>query len=219
MEAFPDDGILTEESGRVGGSGERVWIIDPLDGTRAFARGEPGVCVHVALHAEGELQLGVVADPRARRVAFAVRGQGAFERDESGDRMRRLQVGSSTGGTPRLVTSRSMSLSRRDALLESCGWSKGPRVRGAGYKTLTICRGEGEVYFSEHPLHVWDTAAPVMIAREAGAFATAPSGAELRFPLRSGWRHDEGMVITAGLDHASALRSLSEGWSALEAAG
>ena len=82
---------------------------------------------------------------------------------------------------------------------------------------LMICRGEGDVYFSEHPLHVWDTAAPLMIAWEAGASASELSGAEITFPLASGWRHDGGLVVTAGVEHARTARRLEEAWSAVQA--
>ena len=99
--------------------------------------------------------------------------------------------------------------------MRACGWSGGAQVRGAGYKTLTICRGQGDVYFSEHPLHVWDTAAPFMIALEAGASISTLQGARWDLPLGAPWLHPDLMVVTAGIDHMNAVSRLQSAWSGL----
>jgi myo-inositol-1(or 4)-monophosphatase len=77
--SFPEHGILSEETGREGpASSEYVWVVDPLDGTRAFVRGLAGFSVHVGLLKEGRPHAGVVFDPVAQTCFEAQRGQGAF---------------------------------------------------------------------------------------------------------------------------------------------
>lgn len=78
-EAFPEDGILTEESGVLSRpAGKRVWIIDPLDGTRNFSRGVPFFCVSIGVIQNGRPIAGVIYDPIHDELYQAVEGQGAF---------------------------------------------------------------------------------------------------------------------------------------------
>ncbi len=78
-ERFPDDGILTEESGALSlPEGARVWIVDPLDGTRNFSRGVPIFCVSIGVIRDGRPIAGVVHDPIHDETFHAVEGQGAF---------------------------------------------------------------------------------------------------------------------------------------------
>lgn len=86
-EAFPDDGILTEESGALSlPEGQRIWIVDPLDGTRNFSRGIPIFCVSIGVSQGGRPIAGVIYDPIHDELYHAVEGQGAFLNGE------RLQV-------------------------------------------------------------------------------------------------------------------------------
>ncbi len=76
--AVPEHSIITEESGLHGTSdAEYVWLIDPLDGTKAFAKGIPGFAVMVGLLQQGQPYLGVVVDPIEGRTYEAIRGGGA----------------------------------------------------------------------------------------------------------------------------------------------
>src|SRR5688572_14713101 len=76
--AFPDDRILSEESGLGGGAGRRCWLVDPLDGTRDFVERSGDFAVHVALVDDGVPLLGVVHVPVASATYTAARGGGAF---------------------------------------------------------------------------------------------------------------------------------------------
>lgn len=75
--AFPDYGILGEEFGERTGAGAR-WIIDPIDGTKSFIRGNPYFAVLIALEEEGEITCGVVHEPISGDLYHACRGEGAF---------------------------------------------------------------------------------------------------------------------------------------------
>jgi myo-inositol-1(or 4)-monophosphatase len=75
--AFPDHGMLTEESGETEGQGDVRWIVDPLDGTTNYAHGVPFFCTSIALERAGEVVVGVVHDPVAKETFAAERGGGA----------------------------------------------------------------------------------------------------------------------------------------------
>ena len=77
-EARPEDAFLGEELGELGES-DRVWILDPIDGTAFFCRGDPNWRVHVALEVAGNTEVAVVTAPALGRCWWATRGGGSFE--------------------------------------------------------------------------------------------------------------------------------------------
>src|SRR5437868_14196506 len=85
---FPADAYCAEETTPAlkdrPSQGSRVWIIDPIDGTRGFARKNGELCVMVGLVADGSIAVGVVLEPARARLTFAVRGGGCWKRDGSG---------------------------------------------------------------------------------------------------------------------------------------
>jgi len=167
----PGDQVLSEEAAdpAARATADRVWIIDPLDGTREFA--EPGRtdwAVHVALwdrSAKG-LVAGAVALP-ALDVAYATdtppvlppRSQGA-----------RLRIAVSRSRPPSLVTGLA---DRLDADLVAMG--------SAGVKCAAVWRGEADVYVHAGGQYEWDSAAPVAVARAAGLHASRIDGSELEY--------------------------------------
>jgi len=92
LTAYPDHGILAEESGSQHGnpSADHIWIIDPLDGTTNFIHGFPVYCVSIALQVRGRIEQAVVYDPTRNDLFTATRGRGAFLND------RRIRVSKRT---------------------------------------------------------------------------------------------------------------------------
>jgi myo-inositol-1(or 4)-monophosphatase len=88
LTAYPDHGILAEESGREFGNplADHIWIIDPLDGTTNFIHGFPVYCVSIALQVRGKIEQAVIYDPTRNDLFTATKGRGAFMND------RRLRV-------------------------------------------------------------------------------------------------------------------------------
>src|SRR6187402_2967065 len=80
-DAYPDHGILAEESGRTDTKSDYVWVIDPLDGTTNFLHGFPQYCVSIGLLHKGKAQQAVVYDPNRNELFTATRGAGAFLND------------------------------------------------------------------------------------------------------------------------------------------
>ena len=80
LTAYPDHGILAEESGSTHGNpnADHIWIIDPLDGTTNFIHGFPYYCVSIALQVQGRLEQAVIYDPTRNDLFTATKGRGAF---------------------------------------------------------------------------------------------------------------------------------------------
>ncbi|GAC1379741.1 MAG: 3'(2'),5'-bisphosphate nucleotidase CysQ [Marmoricola sp.] len=168
----PDDAVLSEEEHRGTASrldrrtARRVWIIDPLDGTREFS--EPprdDWAVHVALWQEGELVAGAVAQPGLNTT---------FRTAAS------LTVPPSDGRAPRLVVSRTRPPAFMEGLVEELGATLVP-MGSAGAKAMSVIRGVSDAYVHAGGQYEWDSAAPVAVARDAGLFTSRIDGSPLRY--------------------------------------
>jgi len=170
--AFPDHGILAEESGINGGATNMQWIVDPLDGTTNFAH-ELGVfSVSVAFAMDGQVVVGVVLDPMREELFWAVTGGGAWLNNH------RISVSSTESvADSLLVTGFPYNFKEDlDAILRrftNC-LKAAQGMRRLGSAALDLCyvacgRVDG---FWEQQLKAWDTAAGILIAREAGARVT-----------------------------------------------
>jgi 3'(2'), 5'-bisphosphate nucleotidase len=172
----PGDVVLSEEGAddpaRLTAS--RVWIVDPLDGTREF--GEPGRAdwaVHVALWervgpaGSGELTAGAVALPAQGRVLSTATPAGPLPPPETDARVR---IVVSRTRAPRLVQNISDLINAELAPLGS-----------AGAKVAAVICGEADAYVHAGGFYEWDTAAPVVVARAAGCHASRIDGSPLAY--------------------------------------
>ena len=168
----PDDAVLSEEEHRGTGSrhdrhtADRVWIIDPLDGTREFS--EPprdDWAVHVALWERGDLVAGAVAQPGLGRTWHT--GQPPV-------------VPPSTASRPRLVVSRTRPPAFVQALAEEIGAELVP-MGSAGAKAMSVIRDVSDAYVHAGGQYEWDSAAPVAVARAAGLFTSRVDGSPLLY--------------------------------------
>ena len=165
----PGDAVLSEEGAddpaRLGA--RRVWIVDPLDGTREF--GEPGRtdwAVHVALWEQGELTAGAVALP--------AQGQVLSTADPV------APPPAAPPGTLRLVVSRSRPAAFIPRLADKIGAEVVP-LGSAGAKAAAVIRGDAEVYVHDGGQYEWDSAAPVAVALAAGLHASRIDGSKLAY--------------------------------------
>ncbi|WP_432949187.1 3'(2'),5'-bisphosphate nucleotidase CysQ [Kribbella sp. CA-253562] len=164
----PGDAVLSEESADTAQrlSADRVWIIDPLDGTREY--GEPprrDWAVHVALWERGELVAGAVALPAMNVVHGTDDPVPPAPRDGG-----RLRIAVSRTRPPSLVEKLAVEL---DAELVPMG--------SAGVKATAVLRGEADAYVHAGGQYEWDSAAPVAVARAAGLFCSRIDGSPLRY--------------------------------------
>ncbi|KQV06998.1 3'(2'),5'-bisphosphate nucleotidase CysQ [Leifsonia sp. Root112D2] len=155
------DSVLSEEapdsSSRL--SAHRVWIIDPLDGTREFAEGRDDWAVHVALWEDGELVAGAVALPGIDEILTSADVPRIVSRPP------RIRLAVSRSRPPALVGYLAEVL---DAELVPLG--------SAGYKTAAVVRGEADAYVHAGGQYEWDSAAPVAVARQANLFTSRIDG-------------------------------------------
>jgi myo-inositol-1(or 4)-monophosphatase len=161
---YPDDAVVGEEEG--GRPGERVWIVDPIDGTANYARGIPHYCVSIGYLEHGRPTIGVLHDPSHDWLYAASRGEGAYRNGE------RLRVS---------------DCAAVDAATVECGWSTrrstddylalvarvmraGCAIRRAGSGALglaDVAAGRVEAYCELH-INAWDCAAGIVLVEEAG---------------------------------------------------
>lgn len=147
---------------------ERVWIVDPLDGTKEFVAGVPEYAVAVALVEHGEPILGVIHNPVSGDAFWAVRGEGAY-RDGSV-----LRVAESD----RMLASRSEV--KRGEFEPFTEWDVRP-TGSIAFKLALIAAGEGGATISRGPKHEWDVCAGAILVAEAGGRVGDAFGAPLGF--------------------------------------
>ncbi|MBL8346898.1 MAG: inositol monophosphatase [Rubrivivax sp.] len=170
LEAYPDHGILAEESGRERGNrtSEFVWIIDPLDGTTNFVHGLPIYAVSIALAHRDQVQQAVVYDPARNDLFYASRGRGAFLNDRRLRVSKRTRLADSLIGTGfpfRKGDNFKRYLKMFEEVMQSCAG-----VRRPGAAALDLCYVAAGWYdgFFETGLSPWDVAAGSLMVTEAG---------------------------------------------------
>lgn len=178
QERFPDDAVLSEEGADCSPpvATERIWIVDPLDGTREF--GEPerdDWAVHVALVEHGQLAAGAVSLP-ARGLTYATEPAPA-----AAPARPRCPI--------RIAVSRTRPAAEAQQLAERVGGELVP-MGSAGAKAMAVVAGEVDVYLHSGGQHVWDSAAPVAVARAAGLHASRIDGSELTYRADTTWLPD-----------------------------
>jgi histidinol-phosphatase len=172
-ESFPDDGILGEEGSRKESKNGRRWIIDPIDGTRDFVRGNPLWSVLIALEKDGVVQAGVVHLPLMGNTCWGSRGGGSFRNDV------RLRVSSIDKPENAVISINSLNriedasfLHKMTSLLNSF-WAF--RCLGGTPDAMMLAAGRMDVWI-EPKVAPWDMAAAQVILEEAGAKFFAFSG-------------------------------------------
>ena len=164
---FPGDAIFGEEEG--GGAGDRLWLIDPIDGTANFARGLPWYCVSIGYLDRGVPTLGVIYDPSHDWLYSAAKGEGAWR---DGERLAVSPIDAMTSAT--VECGWSTRRTTEDYLgLAGRVMNAGCAIRRAGSGALglvDVAVGRVEAYCELH-INAWDCAAGIVLVREAGGFA------------------------------------------------
>ena len=180
--AFPGDAVLSEESkdslSRL--EAERVWIVDPLDGTKEFLAQNGEFSIMIGLAVGGEAVLGVVYLPDGDVLYSAARGLGA--RVERGGAGEPLRCAAGPSGSVRLVGSRSHPDPLLASVQEELGITDVLPCGSVGVKCSRIAEGARDLYVHPVPyLKEWDTCAPEVLLREAGGEVTDCLGEPLRY--------------------------------------
>lgn len=159
-----DDGLLSEESKDTEErlSKSRVWVIDPVDGTREYGEGRSDWAVHVAMAVDGRPEVGAVALP----------GLGLVLRS---DQPGQLPV---MAGTPRMVVSRTRPAKEAVQISKQIGAELVP-MGSAGAKAMAVVRGEAEIYLHTGGQYEWDSCAPAAVALAHGLHVSRVDGSTL----------------------------------------
>lgn len=162
----PDDGLLSEESRDTDErlNKERVWIVDPVDGTREYGEARSDWAVHVALCLGGKPEIGAVALPGLDMVLRTDRP---------------IEV-PPAAATPRMVVSRTRPAKEALAVAEAIG-AELVGMGSAGAKAMAVVRGEAEIYLHTGGQYEWDSAAPAAVALAHGLHASRIDGSPLTY--------------------------------------
>ena len=207
---FPDDGILAEESTDSAHrlDKDRVWLIDPMDGTKNFINRDGDFAVQIGLAVGGESVLGVVYQPVRDVLYRAARNGGAWI--EAGEESAaRLSVSKLTRASEMvLASSRSHRSPRMERVVSAFGFKNETRRGSVGVKIGLIAERQADLYLHLSPsTKQWDTCGPEAILVEAGGCLTDLFGQPLRY---NGLRVDNrnGIVATNGAAHEMVIENL-----------
>ena len=160
----PDDAVLSEEEkdnlGRL--DAKRVWIVDPLDGTREYGEARTDWAVHVALTIDGKAEIGAVALPGIPLTLATDRKPDMANAE----------------GKLRMLVSRTRPAREAVAVAEKLGAELVP-MGSAGAKAMAVVRGEAEIYLHSGGQYEWDSCAPVAVAQAAGFHVSRIDGSPL----------------------------------------
>jgi myo-inositol-1(or 4)-monophosphatase len=161
--AFPDDAIRSEEADtRATRGAERVWLIDPLDGTKEFIAGIPEYAVSVALTVRGEPVVAAVYPPLTREAFWGAQGAGAWLDEQRLHVSRCSELALAT-----MLASRSEL--KRNQLDAQRSWFAGLQPLGSvALKLAWIAAGRADVWLSVAPKNEWDVCGGDLLVREAG---------------------------------------------------
>ncbi len=170
LTAYPDHGILAEESGQEHGAkdAECVWIIDPLDGTTNFIHGFPVYCVSIALAVRGKIEQAVIYDPTRNDLFTATKGRGAYMNDRRLRVSKRIRIQDcliATGFPFRPGDDYKTYLSMMNDVMQRCAGLRRPG--SAALDLAYVAAGFTDGLF-ESGLSPWDVAAGSLLVTEAG---------------------------------------------------
>jgi histidinol-phosphatase len=195
---FPAHGFYGEETGSHGMDAESLWLVDPIDGTKAFVREYPMFSTQIALMRNGELVLGVSSAPVFGEVSFAERGRGAYLNGKpiGVSRVSTIEAAALSSGNLRSLAS-GASWARYGALIARLG-----RIRGYGdflhYHLLAAGKIDAVI---ETDVNILDIGACAAIVNEAGGRFTELDGAPITLDSTS-------VLASNGHLHAPLLAAL-----------
>ncbi len=188
-EQRPDDGLLSEESKdteeRLGRS--RVWIVDPVDGTREYGEARSDWAVHVALAIDGVPAIGAVALPG---LGIVLRTDAPIAVPPAPERLR-------------MVVSRTRPAREATEMAERLGAELVP-MGSAGAKAMAIVRGEADIYLHSGGQYEWDSCAPAAVALAHGLHASRIDGSPLVYNQADTYMPD---LLICRKEHAETVLS------------
>jgi 3'(2'), 5'-bisphosphate nucleotidase len=209
--AFPDDALCAEESTptllSARRTGPRIWIVDPIDGTRGFAMKNGEFSVMIGLVEDGQIAVGVVLEPVQDRITYATRGSGCWARTSPAQPRACRVTDSADLGASTLVQSHSKP-GVKSKPVDAIQPATVMEMYSAGVKLALVARGEADLYVNWYPrVADWDICAGHLLVTEAGGLVTTLSGQEVRY-CQQDHAQKGGLLATNGRVHNEAVRLL-----------
>jgi 3'(2'), 5'-bisphosphate nucleotidase len=175
--ARPNDGLLSEESKDTEErlTKSRVWIVDPVDGTREYGEERADWAIHIGLAIDGMAEIGAVALP-------GLDGGIVLRSDQPAELV-------AHSGPPRMLVSRTRPAAEALAVAEKLG-AELVALGSAGAKAMAVVRGEAEIYLHSGGQYEWDSCAPVAVARAHGLHTSRINGSPLIYNRRDTYMPD-----------------------------
>ena len=205
---FPEDALCAEEQtptlAAAPPSGPRLWVVDPIDGTRGFAQKNGEFSVMIAFVDRGRVAVGVVYEPAHCRLTRAVRGGGCWREDDSAGAVPCRVATTTDLAAATLTQSRSKPgvVSRQVQALQP---ARVLETHSAGIKLALVARGEADFYVNHYEaFHDWDIAAGHILVEEAGGTVSGLRGEEIAYGSPGAWQRSR-LLASNGVLHAAAL--------------
>ena len=210
-EAFPEDGILAEESVDTARrlNRERVWMVDPLDGTKGFIAGSGDFAVQIGLAVEGRALLGVVYAPATDVLYWAAPGVGAWVKRPNLDAERVRVSRQKDVKKMMLAESRSHRGPRMDAVVRALGVGAEVKRHSVGIKVGLLVERQCDLYIHLSPkTKQWDTCAPEAILHGAGGRMTDLWGEPLLYNTPDTLNRN-GLIASNGVAHEEIVETVA----------
>lgn len=210
--SFPSDAMIAEEKTPtlevVSHSDSRLWIVDPIDGTRGFAVKNGEFSVMIAFVENGRIAVGVVLEPANGLVTFASRGGGCWRYRGSGGVQSQCRVGNVSDLTSATLTQSRSRTARESPVIKKIKPAKILETFSSGVKLARVAGGEADLFVNIYPqFNDWDICAGHILVEEAGGAVTDLHGEPIIYG-REGNRQLAGLLATNGLIHQAALAAL-----------
>jgi len=170
---------------------KKYWLLDPLDGTKNYLRGERDYSVLISLVDNNEPVLGVVYFPEYEELYFAQKGSGAFIEKEG--KIQRIKT-SNTEQIFALLSKNHLLKSEID-LIQKCGINNYGQIGSSGIKICQIAKGAAQLYVNLDGLSIWDIMAPALILEEAGGVLSDKNGNKISYEHV---RLNKGIIVSNG---------------------
>ena len=209
---FPGDAFCAEEAttslAQASKTGARVWIIDPIDGTRGFAMKNGEFSVMVGLVIAGEIEVAVVGEPARARITFASRGKGCWVRHGNSDAIK-CQVTTTGKMADATLVQSHVKPGRPDPVVTAFQPAKCVETYSAGVKLAMVARGEVDLYVNTYSQFAdWDICAGHHLVVEAGGKVSELSGRPVTYG-KPGYAQKGGLLATNGVLHPEAISLLA----------
>jgi 3'(2'), 5'-bisphosphate nucleotidase len=210
---FPDDAFCAEEAtatlAQARHEGSRLWIVDPIDGTRGFARKVGEFSVMVAFVENGDVAVGVVQEPAKNRLTWAVRGGGCWKRDGGESPVACRVTATNDLAAATLTQSHTHDPNKPSRRVQLLKPARIIETYSAGIKLALVARGEADLYLNTYDaVHDWDLCAGHILVTEAGGRMTKLNGVEVQYGL-PGALQQGGVLASNGRLHAAAMGRMS----------